>query len=299
MTLRDFVEKSHREFQREGVTALPDICKDFSVSAAARVPYLNRIGTNVYEKEWDVLLILDACRLDLYRETIREDAGDIWSVGSSSEEWMKNTFGKRDTSDTAYVTGNVFSRDHLDADDFYDLEQVWEYGWDDEIGSIPPRPITNEAVRIWRERDPERMIVHYMQPHFPAIGSDIDVGGKIEKAKFGAPGRDFWLTLRRGDVSVEDAWRAYRDNLEYVFEDVKILLDNLDGTVAISADHGNAFGEWGTYGHPAGLQIPHLRRVPWDAYTCTDNHTFTPERLEKGEATSQEAEKRLEDLGYL
>lgn len=299
MTLRDFVEKSRREFRREGVTALSDICKDFSASAVAKLPYLNRIGTNVYHEDWDVLLILDACRLDLYRETIREDVGDIWSVGSSSEEWMRNTFANRDTGGTAYVTGNIFSRDYLNPDDFYELEQVWEYGWDDDIGSIPPRPITNEAIRIWRKLDPERMIVHYMQPHFPAIGSKIDVGGQIEKAEFGAPGRDFWLTLRRGDISVEDAWQAYRDNLEYVFEDVKIVMNNVDGTVAVSADHGNAFGEWGTYGHPAGLQIPSLRRVPWDSYTCTDKNTYTPEQLEKGEATPQEVKKRLGDLGYL
>ncbi|KZN24113.1 hypothetical protein A4G99_06585 [Haladaptatus sp. R4] len=299
MTLKDFIEKSDRHFQREGLKSIPDISKDFFTSAISKTPYVNRFGTNVYEKEWDVLVILDACRLDLYRETINGDADTIWSVGSSSEEWMQHTFGNADTTGTAYITGNIFSREYLDENHFYALEEVWEYGWDDDEGTIPPRPLTNEAVRTWRQETPERMIIHYMQPHFPAIGSDVNIGGKIEKAKFGDPGRDFWLEMRLGSISDKDAWRAYRDNLEYVFEEVELLMENVTGTVAITADHGNAFGEWGAYGHPAGYPIPQLRRVPWDVYDCTDERTFTTTEPEKYEATATEVEDRLYDLGYM
>lgn len=35
-----------------------------------------------------------------------------------------------------------------------------------------------------------------------------------------------------------------------------------DVRVVITADHGEAFGGWGAYGHPMGMMHPAVRRVP-------------------------------------
>lgn len=301
MTLRDFIEKSRAQYRRHGRDAIPGICTDFSVRAVSKIPRINRLGTNVYSKNWDVLVILDACRADIYRDVINEDAESIWSVGSSSEEWMSNTFtSSTDVSETAYVTGNIFSRDYLDENDFHRLEEVWRYGWDDEAGTIPPRPVTNEAIRTWRETGADRMIIHYMQPHFPAIGSDIDLGGGVTQDEFGRGGVvNVWSEMRSGAIDAETAWEAYRDNLEFVWSDVELLMENVDGKVGVTADHGNGFGKWGAYGHPSGLVFPELRRVPWDSYDCSDERTHQPEETAKEDTADDTVEERLESLGYV
>lgn len=301
MTLQDFIQKSLTQYRRHGWDAIPGICIDFLVSAISRIPGINRLGTNIYSKDWDVLVILDACRADIYRDVINEDAESIWSVGSSSEEWMSHTFtSSLDVSGTAYVTGNIYSRDYLDENDFYRIEEVWRYGWDDEAGTIPPRPVTNEAIRTWRETAADRMIVHYMQPHFPAIGSDIELGGGTTQDEFGnGTTVNIWSEMRSGAIDAETAWEAYRDNLEFIWSDVELLMKNVDGTVGVTADHGNGFGKWGVYGHPSKLVFPKLRRVPWDSYYCSDEMTHQPEEASKEDTADDTVEERLESLGYV
>ncbi|MCG1003032.1 MULTISPECIES: hypothetical protein [Halobacterium] len=301
MSLQDFINKSRKQYEKHGSQALPGIVCDFAVSAASKVPYISQFGTNVYSREWDVLIILDACRLDLYRSVVDSETDYIWSVGSSSEEWIQNTFENSDTSETAYITGNIFSRDYLSESDFHTLREVWKYGWDDDEGTIPPRPITDEAIRTWRKSNPQKMIIHYMQPHFPAIGSVLNLDSGVSVDGFGRGGKkvDIWSEMRSGAIDTNKAWQAYRENLEYVLEELDVIKENVDGKIAITADHGNSFGEWGSYGHPSGLQSPYLRRVPWDTYECQDKGTYYPEEQEREDTSEDTVEERLESLGYV
>jgi hypothetical protein len=89
--------------------------------------------------------------------------------------------------------------------------------------------------------------------------------------------------------------------LEYVLDDVALLLENMDAeTVVISADHGNALGEFGFYGHPPHSPLPSVRRVPWVETTATDSGDYEPTQEADGEVpTGEEVESRLKDLGYL
>jgi hypothetical protein len=55
------------------------------------------LGTNVFDREWNMLVLLDACRVDTLRMVASEfdslnDVGSLWSVGSTSKEWYANTF---------------------------------------------------------------------------------------------------------------------------------------------------------------------------------------------------------------
>lgn len=47
------------------------------LSAVARTPYVSELRTNVLSKGWDILILLDACRLGLYREPIYFDSESI------------------------------------------------------------------------------------------------------------------------------------------------------------------------------------------------------------------------------
>lgn len=94
---------------------------------------------------------------------------------------------------------------------------------------------------------------------------------------------------------------GYMKNLRYVLDEVKILLENIDAeNVVITADHGEAFAEWGNMkGHMLSDPNPHVKYVPWSTTTATDNRTHNPEYQErKHELDDDELTDRLKDLGY-
>jgi hypothetical protein len=59
-------------------------------------------------------------------------------------------------------------------------------------------------------------------------------------------------------------------------DEVTVFCQNIDNRVAITADHGNLFGEWGLYGHPMETPVPALITVPWATMTASDQQTRTP-----------------------
>lgn len=279
-------------------------------------------GTNVYEREWDLLILLDTCRVDALREVAPEypflDGVDShWSTGSSSPEFMAATFTERyrdEVEGTVYVSGNghtgyvfehrIFPEEHLDApaywtnwrtvypEDFRKLDNVWRYTEEIRSGLSDPIHVTDRAIATGREIDPERTVVHYNQPHTPhaarAIEEDRDLRPREE---------DPFAAIRNG-VPFEEIWEQYLDELRYVLEYVEILLENFDADRAvISADHGELFGKY-LHGHPAGLLHPKLRKVPWAVVEATDEGTRKSE-LEHSDERLRTAEERLADLGYM
>jgi hypothetical protein len=272
-------------------------------------------STNIYEKDWDVLLILDACRYDLFQEVINNydfilSDDYIYSTGSSSDEWMKNTFipeYQDEISKTSYITGNIFSEYHLDGDNFYNMVELWKEFWDEEEQTIPPNYLTDYAIQEYRNNNPEKMIVHYMQPHQPFIGSDVDLSNtktrkdvnqkKNEWDKFN---KGVLHMLRDGELEHDAVWKAYKDNLEFVMNEVDKISNNLDcDKLIITADHGNSFGENGIYGHPAGVPTESLRKVPWIEIETEDKKTVDPD-IDNNEVSisNDKINERLENLGY-
>ena len=268
-------------------------------------------GTNVYDREWDVLVVLDACRADLLRSVAPDvdflgSVGTVRSVGSSSSEWLENTFlGHPETGHTAMVTGNTWTERYLDADAFAALDEVWKYAWDEASGTVPARAVTDRAIALARERGPERLVVHYMQPHHPFVPDPLDGDGGLARTGAHSNHANPWVSLRRGETTVERVWDAYEANLRYVLRSVGTLLDNVDGRVAITADHGNLFGEWGLYGHPMHTPVPALLAVPWAETAGEDSgrrdpDLTPPERLPVSRVYGTDNDRaRLDALGYL
>lgn len=315
MSFGDFVDKHRERYRENGLSAVPPALKDLGVSAISKTPYVSRYGTNVFEKEWDVLVILDGCRYDMYQEVIGE-TDTIWSRGSTSPEWMKNNFRtsqyQAEKQNTAVVSSNPFTsksdrngRPYLPKEDFGLVDEVWTYGWDEELGTTKPETVTDRAIDVTRNENYDRTIVHYMQPHYPFIGGE-EIIGKMDVDSFGefqqgANTENVWADIFHGERDdIDNVIHAYYRNLKFVFEYVETLLENVDGTVAVSADHGNLLGEYGLWGHRTGLVVPELRRVPWDVYECADEKTYTPQispNLENSEDVA--VSDRLESLGYI
>ncbi|QSG07828.1 Arylsulfatase A or related enzyme [Halapricum desulfuricans] len=275
-------------------------------AAGRRIDY----GTNVFEREWDVLVVLDACRVDLLRSVapdtdLIDEVDAVRSVGSSSSEWLENTFpGRPETSRTVMVTGNTWTDRYVDADAFAALDEVWKYAWNEQLGTVPARAVTDRAIAMARDRDPDRLVVHYMQPHHPFVPDPLAADdGMVRNSTHSNPSNP-WVALRRGEITTERVWDAYEANLRYVLEDVEILVEHVAGRVAITADHGNLFGEWGLYGHPMYVPAPAVLTVPWAETTGEDRQDYTPE-LEPPEPLpvtrvygAEGDQARLDALGY-
>jgi len=274
-------------------------------------PYLPPRGTNVYDREWDLLVVMDTCRVDALRAVAPEydflpapeEVGWMRSVGSKTHEWMRKTFTDAyaaEMAGTAFVTFNPNSADVLDPADFLYLAEVWRTDWDAERGGVPPRPVTDRAVAAGREFDPDRLVAHYKQPHapYPEIeGFDatnpFDATENDRSGVFGA--------LIEGELTMERAWNGYLDHLRWGLDDVELLLENVDAErVAVTADHGECFGEWGLYGHHEAVPVPELVRVPWVETTATDGGGYEPDvDLSATQADAgPSVEEKLRALGY-
>ncbi|WP_200895636.1 hypothetical protein [Halorubrum saccharovorum] len=281
------------------------------------------LGTHVYDETWDLLVILDACRVDVL-ESVADEYDFIetvdsrWSVGSHSHEWLTQTFSTDyddEIADTAYISGNGHTHETfvereyppdetvpfcwpnwrtVGTEQFGQLDTLWETAHEDELG-VPPRAITDRTVEVARESEYDRVIAHYMQPHIPYIAGALaeDRSPTDVEAKG-------WKLLESGDADTDEVWKLYEENLRLVLDEIELLLDNVDAeTVVVTADHGNAFGEYSIYGHPEGMLLPCVRKVPWVVTSAVDEGSFEP----TGEYTKDadkitDIEDHLADLGY-
>lgn len=255
--------------------------------------------------DWDLCIVLDACRPDVLAECapefefIPEDVPERRSNASQSKQWMKRNFAPEfsdSLSETTYVSGNPYTS-RVDTAGFDSVEEVWSYAWSEELGTQPPEPLTDRAIDIGRNKSPKRLMVHYMQPHFPSI--PVDLGSKIDIDQFGqGGGTDIFSRLRQGKLTHDEVWHAYRENCRHVLKSVDVLLKNYDAeTAVITADHANAFGEKGIYRHPEDVKTEAVRTVPWVETSAVDHKTHQPKSYDTA-SIDKGVQERLQRLGY-
>lgn len=303
--ITDWAANSKRRVQEHGWFGTKSSAYSLYLNAAKASGVIYNYGTPIYEKEWDVLIVLDALRADIMQEVDSDynflnHPGTINSVGGTSWEWQTKTFSSNyadEVSKTIYVTANPHTSDFVDPDAFRVLDEVWQYAWDDEAETVPPRPVTDRAIHHRRRNPDTRMVVHYMQPHRPFLDSDIEPGVDYdEKTVETTPGAH-WGRVRNGEVGLDTIRAAFRRNTEIVLKDVSLLLQNMDADkVAITADHGECLGECGIYGHHSRIPISALKRVPWYTTQAVDQHTHEPDQW--GGDEKKDVEERLQALGY-
>lgn len=223
----------------------------------------------VMNEDWDFLIVLDACRYD-YFEKLNFFGGELEkrvSLGSSTWEWVENNFSGF-YPDTIYVSGNpwvsiTWMKDQMEYDfiPFPYIDRVWDYGYDMNLFTVPPESVTRAALKD-KERFPKyKMIVHYLQPHHPFIGHWEGLEEVLQLSW--EKGKGIWELLMDGIIGPEVVQTAYEKNLVVVLWAVSELIEELDGEIVITSDHGNCFGEHGLYGHPKGKRVGPLVEVPW------------------------------------
>ena len=273
-------------------------------------------GTPVFERDWDVLVILDACRHDVMEEVAPSveflpdpPLDDVNSLGSMTREWMEKNFTAEYAAEmqrTAFVCANPHSHYAVDEEDWLTLVEPWRDGYSDDVGTVPPERVTDAAIRVADETDADRMIVHYMQPHAPFRSRpDLSPPELRSQSAADAEYRTVDDKLMDGDLAVETIWDAYRDNLGWALEHVETLLERVHADRAvISSDHGHTLGEYGCYAHPDYVPLPPLKSVPWIEVTAhggeqraVGNGRTEPQKDDEL-TTDEQVRAQLRSLGY-
>lgn len=236
--------------------------------------------------EWDLLLVLDALRWDVWQEEIGLGES-VYSGGNNTMEWIKAANRALDFSDTICVTANPEVTRNTFEGLYAARDDVWRRKWKyvNGVGTVPPDAVT-AAVKTHLTVGPDRPIyAHYAQPHGPYPLHDPPIPVMRNNPEAAAVKTDVeyhpdeiimdpTALLEAPDSWLDEAMlrEAYRQNLSWVWDAVQPLLD-LDLTVVVTSDHGELLGERMTlqtpqgtallrYGHPHGEPHGLLRTVP-------------------------------------
>ena len=272
----------------------------------------NTAGTDIFNEDWDNLILLDACRYDLFKKAnqIEGRLEKRESRGSDTVEFLRGNFRERILHDTVYITASpMLYRHRQDINvEFHKIVDIWNNGgWSEEEMTVLPQPVTEAAIEAAERYPNKRLFVHYLQPHYPFVGSDNRPfrGGDA----FVDRGRGSWTRIAMGEIETTraDVWNAYRDNLEYVLKSVSVLVNTLGGKTVVTSDHGNLLDERGfpilirEWGHPRGLHVPDLVSVPWFVIEDKKRREIVselPETAPVTEADASTVKERLARLGY-
>lgn len=298
----------------------------YRMYVGASMSVLSRInfGMNVYNRDWDVLVILDTARLDTMKQVSTQfdfiqNIDSIWSLGSTSSEWIAKTFNsehKEAIANTVLVSANphvqhtLFERefpehdkdaffsitdwDTVQPDQFQHIDQPWKYATNEQYNHVLPHNMTERAVSLYHDQSPNRMIVHYMQPHRPHMANAYQENRELTNIE-----EDPFSYLKNGGDRNEVRSNHISD-LEFVLRTgVQPLLRNVDAdTVVITSDHGDGFGENWCYAHIAGDPRKQVRRVPWVETEANDRGELQPS-LSPPDNIEDNTQDRLEALGYI
>ncbi len=292
--------------------------------------------TLLSETDWNVLIILDACRADYFHELVPR-AEVVRSPAGCTGPWFhalvkslrKERPPLRDvaiSSSVLYFTANPVIDRELEqlpqrgkpcriVQRISLWKELWRYhGPDRDIPTVHPADVAEVVCQdVHDYGQPRRMVVHFLQPHSPYIGDtplamtrwghDDDEMSRRCRA---LPRPD--KAVESGDLTWDDVRQAYRDNLKLVMQHAARLTAQLKGTVVITSDHGEILGEHGgRFGHEPGWKFPELFAVPWlveqrpplqDGRVPSTNSFVGATRQSRSSDEDGLLHQRLKELGY-
>jgi hypothetical protein len=129
----------------------------------------NNSGISILSKDWDNLLILDACRYDYFSDHEDRYDGELQkqqSKGSATKEFVSANFANKSCSDLVIVTANgwyIKLKDEIG----FECHSIYDC-WDNQ----PTAERVTQAAKECVERYPnKRLLIHYIPPHHPYIGN--------------------------------------------------------------------------------------------------------------------------------
>jgi hypothetical protein len=245
---------------------------------------------SIFDEYWDFLIILDMCRYDFFEKEIKKRSLEgyldfRYSLGSDTGEFLKKNFYKYPKrNDVIYIAANPLVNLIIKGRVFK-VVPLWQHSWDFDLNTVHPRDVYEHALKIARLYTDKRLIIHFVQPHYPFINWNSkkkmhktykETGFLYNALHVITRGRTVpmditpWDLYFKGYITLKDIVEGYKSNLEFVLNYVETLVNKLDGKIVITSDHGEAFGEklhkrvpLSVYGHIPGVHIEPLIKIPW------------------------------------
>lgn len=283
----------------------------FALTKGAR---FNKEGIDIFEEDWDTLILLDGCRYDMLADT-NDFPGKTRkriSRGSHTSQFIYGNFDGKELLDTVYTTASPqFKRRKMNGEvdtDFHAVYNIWDtHRWDEKEGTVLPADMVDAARKILDKHPEKRHVIHFIQPHYPFIDSNIDDDFRTVTRDDNNQ-MDIWEALfsNKAQIDPNKIWNSYQNNLQLVLLEVKELLNGDLGKVVITSDHGNMIKEESfplpitEWGHPIGIYTPELIEVPWIEIEVESRKEITSGRAYEGKEVDEDViEDRLQDLGYI
>lgn len=280
-----------------------------------------RTGVDIMEADWDNLIVLDACRYDVF-ECLWESGGNLSkkiSKGSSTTEFVRKNFKSGPYLDAVYVSANPYVDkvliEDIDGDPVHDLISPWQTHWNHEYQTVMPETQANMTKEVHDNYRDKRIISHFLQPHIPFIGNpgrELNstnapefhrqkvLGNEIEPV-----GRNPYNRLKEGELPRERLWQAYEENLRHTLPWIEELTTYMEGRTVITADHGNLFRDYFpglpdmSFPHPGGIYLKALVEVPWLTIDRGARRETTDEPSKIKLTAVQDPAEMYERLGHL
>lgn len=286
----------------------------------------NTEGTNVFDENWDNLIILDACRYDVFSKQVDFD-GDLdyrISRGSASKEFVRGNFQESNQYDVVYCSNNGWYQHLLKEtnevnSEVYRFEFIEgrEFRRDSGHARDECQKLSTRALNLYEEHPHKRMIIHYMLPHSPYVDKEgnviLQVNQHAPEEEKKHPNTVFELFHKDSDdenyFTKDELIQAYESSLRFILNHISDLVDELNGLTVISADHGELLGErlypfpFIGYGHPEGVYMDELVKVPWFECDNKDRREIIEadrphHSMRETNQISEQIEDHLYNMGY-
>lgn len=134
---------------------------------------------DLLNEKWDVAIILDACRFDVFKKTYKKYFKGILKKkigGSHTFEWLIRNFShNKNYKDIIYISGNplINSKTYIPSvrifpkKIFYRVIDGWKYCWNEKINTTDPFKLVMFSLKIIKKKPKKKYIIHFIQPHLP------------------------------------------------------------------------------------------------------------------------------------
>ena len=254
--------------------------------------------------DWDILIIIDACRFDIFKNIYTSVLGDIgelkmvnspaaWTVG-----WLKITFENYPMKDTVLIWDHPVAdririiQKQIELGKTFDVRSnfkktydMWDIGYDKELGYLPPDLTTNKLFEELKENKNQRIIAKYRQIHDPYLYYKGETKLPIKKPRYSSLRKMLYefvsdeiiWTVRKKLNLMPESWLnamwvkrgrlgiiiGYYNDLILMLGHAKKIIDAFpDKNIIVTADHGERLGERGRYSHGGKLERI-IKEVPW------------------------------------
>lgn len=143
------------------------------------------VKLKIESNDWDILIILDACRYDIFSEVYHNyfpgsNLKKIKSKSTDTEIWVNNMFLNQDCADIIYITPIICIDVWLPKHNLFKIVKSWEHNRSEEYGAVMPKGTNKTFYDTVKKHKEKRYIVHYEQPHTPYVEVKPQIPRKIE-----------------------------------------------------------------------------------------------------------------------